>query len=457
MIALGIDVGTTHTKVLALDVATGATLALESASTPVRRDEAGEAHRPAEVLSVVVELIGRVVTSLDDPQWVQALCVASVGEEVVLLDEADEAIGDAIAWYDPRGLEEAATFMSGAGGQLALSRRWPPDATFSLFKLQWMRDHRPTEFGRAARWTDVGDYVLAGLGGEVVMDWSHASRAGAFDLAERSWDARSIEAAGLRLDFPRLVPSMSIIGEVDHDVAEQTGLPHGVVLVTGGHDHLCAAYGAGVRSSAELFLSAGTSEAHLALLAAPLEGETAGRVDQGCFVDAESYYAHINIHSGHFFQQWRRLLYAGVDEATMYAEVEAVPEGADGVAFELTDDLRRGRIDDVPYDAGRDVLMRAVLEGLARRSAAIVDELEAASGSPYRLILAAGHPTRVPFWKQLRMSVYGRPMAAVDETESTAFGAAIMAAQAAGLPGAEALVARRVSWDEGNDHQRRSA
>ena len=49
MITLGVDVGTTRIKVLALDVATGRTLALEAAETPVRRDAHGEAHRPAEV------------------------------------------------------------------------------------------------------------------------------------------------------------------------------------------------------------------------------------------------------------------------------------------------------------------------------------------------------------------------------------------------------------------------
>ena len=446
MIALGIDVGTTHTKVLALDVASGATLALESATTPVRKDAAGEAHRPADVLATVIELIGRVAGCLDDPGAVRTLCVASVGEEVVLLDEAERAIGDAIAWYDPRGFDEAAAFLAGVGAEVPLSRRWPPDPTFSLFKLKWTRDHRPDEYAAARTWTDLGDYVLAGLGGEVVMDWSHASRAGAFDLGSRSWDARTITAAGLDMAFPRLVPSMTVIGEIGREVTAATGLPAGVSIVTGGHDHLCAAYGAGVRSSAELFLSAGTSEAHLALLPAPLEGEAAGRVDQGCFVDAGSYYAHINIHSGHFFQQWRRLLYGDVDDTTMYAEIETVPAGAHGSTFEPTDDLRRGSLDDVPYDAGREVLMRAVLEGLARRSAAIVDELESASGSPYELILAAGHPTRVPFWKALRLAAYGRPMAAVDEPESTAFGAAVMAAQASGLPGADALVARRVTW-----------
>lgn len=456
MITLGVDVGTTHTKVLALDVASGATLALESASTPVRQDASGEAHRPADVLAAVIELIGPVTASLHDPSAVRALCVASVGEEVVMLDDSDRAIGDAIAWYDPRGFDEAAAFLEGDGGRVALSRRWRPDPTFSVFKLLWTRGHLPHEYAAASAWTDLGDYVLSGLGGDVVMDWSHASRAGAFDLATRAWDAETIEVAGLGLAFPRLVPSMSVIGEVRGEIAASTGLPAGVALVTGGHDHLCAAYGAGVRSSAELFLSAGTSEAHLALLEAPLEGEAATRIDQGCFVDARSYYAHINIHSGHFFQGWRRLLYGDTDDEAMYAEIETAPSGAGGATFELTDDLRRGRLDNVPYDAGREVLMRAVLEGLASRSAAIVNELEAASGSPYRLILAAGHPTRVPIWKQLRLAAYGRPMAAVDEPESAAFGAAVMAAQAVGIPGADALVARRVSWDKADEREQRS-
>ena len=102
----------------------------------------------------------------------------------------------------------------------------------------------------------------------------------------------------------------------------------------------------------------------------------------------------------------------------------------------------------MPYDADRQTLMRAVFEGLARRSAAIIDELEAASGSPYELILVAGHPTRIELWRSLRMAAYGRPMAAVDEPESAAFGAAVMAAQAVDAPGADELVARRIAWPE---------
>ena len=444
MLTLGVDVGTTHTKVLALDLETGRTLALESGSTPVVDDAHGEAHRPTEVLDTVLLLLDSVVGQLPDPGAVQALCVASVGEEVVLLEPSGDPVGDAITWYDPRGLAEAADFMAGPGGQLSLSRRWPPDATFSLFKLLWLKANDPASLARAATWTDLGDFVLHGLGADLVMDWTHASRAGAFDIAARAWDTATIEAADLDIAFPRLVPGRTVIGRLEPGIAARVGLPASVALVSGGHDHLCGAYGAGVRSTRELYLSAGTSEAHLSLLDAPLEGEAALGVDQGCYVDDDTWYQHINIHSGHFFQQWRALLFEGADDDAMYRAVAAAD--ASDIRFVVADDLRLGRLDDVPYDADAAAVMRAVLEGLARRSGAIIERLEAAVGAPYELVLVAGHPTRVPFWRELRARTYDRPMARVTEPETTAFGAAVMAAHAIERDAPADVVAGREPW-----------
>lgn len=444
MITLGIDIGTTHTKVLALSVERGRSLALEAAPTPTRQDADGDTHRPAAVLETVIELARSVVSSLDNADEVAAICAASVGEEVVLLDAQHRPIGDTIAWYDPRGLEEAASFSSGAGDRVALSERWPPDPTFSIFKLMWIRDHWPAQYRAATTWTDLGDYVLAGLGAEPVMDWSHASRAGAFDLTRHAWDPETIGAAGLDIGFPRLVASGSTIGTVDPGIAERIGLSSEVAIVVGGHDHLCGAYGAGVRTTAELFLSAGTSEAHLALVDAPIQHRGQRyRIDQGCYVDADTYYVHVNIHSGHFFKQWRELLYADVDEDAMYAEVAAAPADSGGATFALLDDLRLGRLDRVPYGVGRDVLMRAILDGLADHSAEIIAELERACGSPFELVLAAGHPTRIGLWNELRNAAYGRPMAIVEEPETAAFGAAVIAARAVGGHFVEDIVSRR--------------
>ena len=139
MIALGVDVGTTHTKVLALDIASGRTVAVESAPTPMRQDADGEAHRAADVLETVIELVARVSASLGPAPAVVALCVASVGEEVVLLDAKGLPVGDTIAWYDPRGLRasrrvrgrprrSAGSFATVAAGRHVLALQADVDA-----------------------------------------------------------------------------------------------------------------------------------------------------------------------------------------------------------------------------------------------------------------------------------------------------------------------------------------
>ena len=67
------------------------------------------------MLEVVIELLAGVVASLEETEAVVALVAASVGEEVVLLDDRRQPIGDTIAWLDPRGTLEAEAFRSGPG------------------------------------------------------------------------------------------------------------------------------------------------------------------------------------------------------------------------------------------------------------------------------------------------------------------------------------------------------
>ena len=67
MITLGIDVGTTHTKVLALDAAASEVLALKTGPTPVARDADGEAHQPTEILATVLELASAICAGFSFP------------------------------------------------------------------------------------------------------------------------------------------------------------------------------------------------------------------------------------------------------------------------------------------------------------------------------------------------------------------------------------------------------
>ena len=129
----------------------------------------------------------------------------------------------------------------------------------------------------------------------------------------------------------------------------------------------------------------------------------------------------------------------------MYAELEAAAGDEDAPTFDLLDDLRHGRLDQLPYTAGRAAIMRAVLVGLARRSADVVAQLESDVGHRFERILAVGLPTTVPLWRSLRASAYARPLVIVDQPETAAFGAALLAARAvSGDAGSHLAAARTV-------------
>ena len=435
MLWLGVDIGTTHVKVLVLRDGAGV-VAHAVEATPVDVRGNAVSRRPGEVADAVVRLVRRAMASVAGDREVGGLAVASVGEEIVPVDRHGSPLGDVPVWYDRRGLAEA-----GAFGSTGLHRQFPPDPTYSLFKLLWLAAHRRAVVERAARFLDLSSFVLTRFGAPPVMDWSHASRTALFDPVSVAWDPETVRVAGLRAaTLPDLVPSGTVVGRLDPAVAGALDLAPGVPLVAGGHDHFVGAFASGVRSSGDHYLSAGTSEAQLVLGDGPL-APTGGpaRIDQGRFVDDHHWYAHKAAPCGQLYGQWRDLLYRD-DPDAVEAELRSAPALA-GVQLELDVDGRTASLLHVPLTATRGVLMRAVEEGSAMATRRVFLTLERASGLTLRRIIASGHATADERWRSLRMGLLGRDLDVVAEPEVTALGAALLARKGiTGEPGPSAAV-----------------
>ena len=437
---LGIDIGTTRTKAVLYHEDGGRVTAVADAPTPTGATRLGDVHVPgaidATVDAVVDDLLVRV--SPAERREVVALAVASVGEEVVLVGPDGQALDDVIAWYNPLGRAEADELLAGLAGEPP----WPsrPDPTFSLFKLGWLARHRADLLRATATLTDLGGYVTARLAGlppgGYLMDWSHASRTGLFDVASRRWSPAAADLIGLPVDrLPRLVPSGTVAGRLRPDLAARWGLPADVAVCTGGHDHFCAAYACGVRAPGEIFLSAGTSEAQVLLTAAPPRPGPDAVVDVGCFVDDRHFYLHRALPSGHLFRQWRDLLFPGTDDETLYREVGTAPAGAMGIQVEIDVTTPRLSLAGVPTTAGRGTLMRALQEALAMLGGGIGEELAELAGTPVRRVVVAGTPARQPVWRELRAAASSRPLTFAGIAEPSATGAALLARRATAPPG----------------------
>ena len=433
-------------KVVLYDDCAGRIVSSATAPTPIHTRGGVSEHGANEVYDVVLDLLRTALNGAAAGSGLDGIAVASVGEEVVTVDTHGNPTGETLAWYDLRGRAEAEAFLDGPAS--GLYGRFPPDPSFSLFKLLWLRANRPAELEHCVRVLDLSAYVLMRLGAAPVMDWSHASRTGAFDPQSTSWDAETLAAAGLAAGwFPPLVPSGTIAGRVRGDIAAHLAIGRGTPLVAGGHDHFCGAFASGVRATGEMYLSAGTSEAQLVITDGPVRGVAGGYAfDQGRFVDDCHWYVHIGIPTGHVHRQWMGLLYRGDDEGVADAEVSRASAAEIGVVFDPGVIGGGELLAGVPIAADRATILRAVVEGSAVASARVTSALEAAARSGSERIVVAGHAGRSALWRGLHVGLTGRSIELVDQPEASALGAALLA-QRAVTGSADVDAVTRMIWN----------
>ena len=96
----------------------------------------------------------------------------------------------------------------------------------------------------------------------------------AFDIRKLTWSQTLLDAGGLSRDFfPDTMPGGTLIHSIQPDVAASLDISDSTLIVTGGHDHGCAAVGSGVLTPGSLLDSMGTSEVILTPLSEPITND----------------------------------------------------------------------------------------------------------------------------------------------------------------------------------------
>ncbi|MGO4123581.1 L-fuculokinase [Inquilinus sp. YAF38] len=442
---IGIDVGTRSVRAIAFD-ARGRRAAQAARPTPARMQAGGRGeYDPDALFAAVTDCLAEVARSLAGKP-VAGLAVGSVGESCVLVDDSGRSLAPSLVWFDRR-TEAAARELAETIGPdrifqitgLAL------DPTLTLCKLAWMRAHWPEAMGRARRVLAIADWIAFRLTGVAATEPTLASRTLYFDIHERRWSEELLGLAGLD---PALLPPIlaagAAIGPVRPEVLAATGLAGRPVVATGGHDHLCGSYAAGITRPGMLLDSLGTAEAVLLATAFPLLDPAVMRRGfiQGAIGTQLSYLGG-GINSSGGAVEWFRSLTGQAEHEALIAEARAVEPGSQGVVFlphlvysppPDPDTSARGAFIGLTAHADRGALYRAVLEGLAMQARLMVDAMAALPGiTPPTEIRAIGGSSRNALFLEIKANVYGRPITVVDEPEATALGAALLGGIAAGL------------------------
>jgi len=458
-VVLGVDVGTTATKVIAFDTS-GAALAGASEDYPLEQPEAGAAVQdPADIVGAVRAAVRAVAGQLGD-RTVAGVSFSAAMHGLLGLGADGVPVTPLITWADTRA-DTQADRLRREGRAQALHRRTgtPVHPMSPLVKLMWLREEHPDVHARAARWCGSKEYLLQqwcdGEDAAFVVDHSVASATGLLALDTLDWDAEALELAGVRRDqLPRPVPVTTVLRRLSRAAASDLGLPAGTPLVIGASDGPLANLGVGAVHPGQAACSIGTSAALRVVVDKPTV-DPSGGVFCYAFVP-QRYVVGGALNNGGVVLGWAHDALApelGDDAPEVLGELAAsAPPGAGGLLMlpyllgeraPHWSSLPRGAYVGLTRAHRREHLVRAALEGVCLQLSLVLDSLRAA-GIDVREIRATGGFARSAFWRQLLADVLGVPVNFPAGHDGSGFGAALLGMEALELVGSIDLAADMV-------------
>ncbi len=448
---LGIDVGTTNIKVALFTAEGGELVNRVAAPTPwYHPQESRTECRTEDLWERLSELIRECLEPVD-PGDLKALSVTGVGESGVPLNSSGEPLYNVIYWRDPRSVPQYEEIVRGVGREkLRKVTGLNPAHIFTLNKFKWFQEERPKLFSQLDTWLDIPGWVVYKLTGEKVMDYSEASRTMCLDIWKKDWSEEIADELGLSFDFlPDLAPAGTPVGGPRPEVARETGLPDGVTVTVGAHDHIAAAYGLGITGGEEVLGSMGTTDS---LLLVGSGEDFSGHLDcqsmnVGCHITSEEYYGLLAIPQAGGLLDWLIKDVRGyrLDKGSLEArddvyssildEAATLPPQLDrGLLVSPTDGANGNSVfTGISAEVTLPQLTRSLLEGLACELRWLLDGYRGDLWDRADRLVAVGGGARNDLWLKIKSCVLDKPISVPNTLDLTTFGAAIRAGTGTGI------------------------
>lgn len=444
---LGIDIGTTGTKVALLDPETG-TVVARSLPVELRSDRDGHAEASVEewwgnVCSLVPAVLEAAGTSAAD-----VTAVATTGMvPAVVVGRDQHVLRRAILQNDARAVGEVEELAAEFVDLDLVALTGSPLSQQSVAPtLRWLARHEP-DVWRNATWV-VGsyDWLLHALGAPLHVEWNWALESGLY-TTEGQPIGRLVDACGAAEVVPAIERSGAVVGQVSPSAAAATGLAPGTPLVVGGADHVLSAASAGLHVPGDVLVKLGGAGDVLVVADRPI-------TDQRLYLDAHpdgrSWLPNGCMATSGSLLRWLQGVLGGMELAALDEQASARPP-ADllclpyflGEKSPLHDPDLRGAF--VGLHLGHDGadLHRAALEATAfgfQHHFEVFAEL----GLQPRRVLVTNGGSRSTLWKQIVADVVGFDLVPVVDHSGASLGAAVAAGIGVGVVGSWGEVATAV-------------
>jgi glycerol kinase len=413
-------------------------------------------HDAEEIWAAVCSTLGDVVAEIGAAE-VAAIGITNQRETVVAWDRSTGTpYGRAIVWQDRRTAARCDELA--AAGALDLVRSSTGlvlDPYFSGTKMEWLLGPGGVPVSDDLALGTVDAWLIWNLTGDEVLatDASNASRTMLFDITARRWDEELCELLHVPIGaLPEVVPSSGRVGVT----SDRRGAPPGIPVSGIAGDQQAALFGQACFTAGMAKNTYGTGSFVLMNVGATCPPPVDGLLTTVAWTLADGTVAYAL--EGAIFAtgsaiQWLRDGLGVIGSAAEIGPLAASVEDNGGVylvpAFTglgspWWDPYARGTIVGVTRGTTRGHLARAVVESMAYQTRDAVEAMVRASGQPLRELRVDGGASVMDGLLQLQADQLGTTVRRPTEAESTAIGAAFLAALAEGvLPDLDAVAS---SW-----------
>lgn len=425
---VGIDVGTSGTKALAID-REGRVVGRGECSHQTIRARPGYSEQDPDVWVRAAEAALGSLSTGNAAGW--ALTGQMHG--LVLLDAQQRVLRPAILWNDGRAGAERRAIEERIGRTRVLdfvANRSLPGFTAS--SLLWVREHEPALWSRVRMILMPKDYVRWRLvGGIPATDVSDASGTLLFDVRNRRWSSEMLDE--LEID-PSLLPEVM-------ESADPVGkAANGALVAAGAGDQAAAALGAGLRPDGQIGVTLGTSGVVMRLTSTAPAEDIEGQLQELCGYGEDVWQRMgVTLSAGGALAWWQRCS-GGDPLPALLAEAEAWPIGCDGLTFlpylsgerapYLDGDIR-GAFHGLSDHHDRGAMTRAVVEGVACSLAEVLKVVAPTLDGTERARVSGGLG-QSPLIGKIVASILGLPLEHSDVDDATSYGAALLAGVVSG-------------------------
>jgi len=402
--------------------------------------DGGVEHDAERLLEAVVACLDAIHPNRP-PEETRAVGVATFWHGLLGFDPGGHPITPVYMWADTRSFREAQLLRSALDDEALHARTgchlhssyWPA-------KLRWLARERPTESSRVARWGSFGEFLELSLFGEATTSVSMASGTGLIDQATARWDVEAMAAAevGEHSLFP-----LSDRAEPRRDLrapwASRWPALRTATWFPAVGDGAASNVGSDCVDPTRIALNVGTSAALRVVTqdqSVPPRGLWRYRVDR-----KHAIVGGATSEGGNIYAWCRQVLRLGSHEE-LEAALAALPPDGHGLtvlphlAGERSPgwrDGRHGAISGLRLDTSGVEIVRAALEAVALRLAAVYGLLAPCASGGHTIVASGAALGRSRVWTQIIADAIGRPVTWSVEPEATSRGAALLALRALGV------------------------